>query len=70
LSFGWGDRAFMLETSTSAIINPVTAFKALFLATPSTVHVQSYRLFSQSIETKCVKISGASYLRLVDFIKN
>ena len=51
LSFGWGDRAFMLETSTSAIVNPVTAFKALFLPTPSTVHVQSYRVFPQSRET-------------------
>lgn len=70
LSFGWGDRAFMLETSTSAIVNPVTAFKALFLPTPSTVHVQSYRVFPQSIETKCVKISGENYLRLVKFIKN
>jgi uncharacterized protein (TIGR02117 family) len=70
LSFGWGDRAFMLETSTSAIVNPVTAFKALFLATPSTVHLQSYRVFPQNLETKCVKISGANYLRLVNLIKN
>jgi uncharacterized protein (TIGR02117 family) len=70
LSFGWGDRAFMLETSTSGSINPVTAFKALFLPTPSTVHVQSYRVFPRNLETKCVKISGANYLRLVNFIKN
>ena len=59
----------MWETSTSAIINPVTAFKALFLATPSTVQVQSYRVFPQSIETQSVKISGANYLRLVNFLK-
>ena len=70
VSFGWGDRAFMLETSTSAIINPVTAFKALFLPTPSTVHVESYRVLPRNLETKCVKISGANYLRLVNFIKN
>jgi uncharacterized protein (TIGR02117 family) len=70
LSFGWGDRAFMLETSTSAIINPVTTFKALFLATPSTVHVQSYRVFPQRIETQCVKISSENYLKMVNFIKN
>ncbi|EGK88838.1 TIGR02117 family protein [Microcoleus vaginatus PCC 9802] len=69
LSFGWGDRAFMLETSTSAIINPVTAFKALFLPTPSTLHVQGYRLPPENIETKCVKISGAKYLKMVNFIK-
>ncbi|MEG4119409.1 TIGR02117 family protein [Microcoleus sp. N9_B4] len=70
LSFGWGDRAFMLETPTSGSINPVTAFKALFLPTPSTVHVQSYRVLPQNIETKCVKISGENYLKMVDFIKN
>ncbi|MEG4630374.1 TIGR02117 family protein [Microcoleus sp. AR_TQ3_B6] len=70
LSFGWGDRAFMLETSTSAIVNPVTAFKALFLPTPSTVHVESYRVVPRNLETKCVKISGENYLRLVNFIKN
>jgi uncharacterized protein (TIGR02117 family) len=70
LSFGWGDRAFMLETPTSATINPVTAFKALFLPTPSTVQVQGYRVFPQNKETKCVKISGENYLTLVDFIKN
>lgn len=70
LSFGWGDRAFMLETPTSASINPVTAFKALFLPTPSTLHVQTYRVFPQSIETKCVKISGKNYLKLVKVIKN
>ncbi|MEG4517524.1 MULTISPECIES: TIGR02117 family protein [unclassified Microcoleus] len=70
LSFGWGDRAFMLETSTSGSINPVTAFKALFIATPSTVHVQSYRIVPPDIETKCVRISGKNYWRIVNFIKN
>ncbi|MEG4106721.1 TIGR02117 family protein [Microcoleus sp. S13_C5] len=69
LSFGWGDRAFMLETPTSGSINPVTAFKALFLPTPSTVHVQSYRSVPQSIETKCVKISSKNYIKMVNYIK-
>lgn len=70
LAFGWGDRAFMLETPTSATINPVTAFKALFLPTPSTLQVQGYGAFPHNTETKCVKISGANYLRIVNFIKN
>ncbi len=70
LSFGWGDRAFMLETATSATINPVTAFKALFLPTPSTMHVQGYLVFPRNKETKCVKISGANYLNIVNFIKS
>ncbi|MEG4916449.1 MULTISPECIES: TIGR02117 family protein [unclassified Microcoleus] len=70
LSFGWGDRAFMLETPTSGSINPVTAFKALFLPTPSTVQVQGYRVWPQNKETKCVKLSGSNYLNIVNFIKN
>ncbi len=70
LSFGWGDRAFMLETPTSATINPVTALNALFLPTPSTVQVQGYRVFPQNKETKCVKISGANYWKIVNFIKS
>lgn len=70
LSLGWGDRAFMLETPTSGSINPVTAFKALFLPTPSTLHVQGYRVLPLNIETKCVKISGKNYLLLVSFINN
>jgi uncharacterized protein (TIGR02117 family) len=71
LSFGWGDRAFMLaEIPTSATINPVTAFNALFLPTPSTLHLQGYRVFPQNPETKCVKISGYHYLNLVNFMKD
>jgi uncharacterized protein (TIGR02117 family) len=69
LSFGWGDRAFMLETPTSTTINPVTAFNALFLPTPSTVQVQGYRVLPPNKETKCVKISGRNYLNIVNFIK-
>ena len=70
LSFGWGDRAFMLETPTSKGINPVMAFKALFLPTPSTLQVQGYLVFPRNIETKCVKISAENYLRMVNFIRN
>jgi uncharacterized protein (TIGR02117 family) len=70
LAFGWGDRAFMLETPTSATFNPVTTFNALFLPTPSTVQVQGYGVFPGDRTTKCVKISGENYLRMVDFIKN
>ena len=47
LSFGWGDRAFMLENPSSGSINPVTGFKALIFPNPSTVQVQSYRVFPQ-----------------------
>ncbi|MEG3940088.1 DUF2459 domain-containing protein [Microcoleus sp. S36b_A3] len=70
LSFGWGDRAFMLENPSSGSINPVTGFKALIFPNPSTVQVQGYRVFPPDRETKCVKMSGENYLRMVIFIQN
>jgi uncharacterized protein (TIGR02117 family) len=70
LSFGWGDRAFMLETPTSESLNPIIVFKALFLPTPSTLQVEGYQIFPRNIETKCVKISGGNYRRMVNFIKD
>jgi uncharacterized protein (TIGR02117 family) len=70
LGFGWGDRAFMLATPTSATIDPIITFKALFLPTPSTMQVQGYEVFPRDRTTKCVKISGANYLNMAKFIKN
>ncbi|MFS8120318.1 MAG: TIGR02117 family protein [Microcoleus sp.] len=70
LSFGWGDRAFMLETPTSGSINPITGLKALIFPNPSTLQVEGYQIFFPNPETKCVKISGENYLRMVNFIKN
>ncbi|MGL5065481.1 MAG: TIGR02117 family protein [Microcoleus sp.] len=70
LGFGWGDRAFMLATPTSATIDPIITFKALFLPTPSTMQVQGYGALPFDRATKCVKISSANYLRIVNFIKN
>ncbi|MGB3263847.1 MAG: TIGR02117 family protein [Microcoleus sp.] len=70
LSFGWGDRAFMLENPSSGSINLVTGLKALILPTPSTVQVQGYRGLPENTETKCVAISGSNYLKMVDYLKN
>lgn len=70
LAFGWGDRAFMLQTPPGAKINLGAAMTALFLPTPSTLHVQGYQTIPQNLETKCVKISRENYLNLVNSIKN
>ncbi|MEG3974117.1 DUF2459 domain-containing protein [Microcoleus sp. herbarium8] len=70
LSFGWGDRAFMLENPSSESINLITGLKALIFPTPSTVQVQGYLVLPKNIETKCVSISGSNYLRMVDYLKN
>lgn len=70
LTFGWGDRDFYIQTPTFAELNIVTAFKALFLPTPSTILVQGFSHIPQNRETKCVKVTKTDYLQLTQFIQN
>ena len=69
LSFGWGDRAFYLTTPTLADLNLITTFKALFLPTPSAMHVEGY-LAIPNVEIKCVRLNQTNYLDLIQFIKD
>lgn len=43
VSFGWGDRGFYLTTPTWADLTFQTAFRALFLETPSAMHIDDVR---------------------------
>ncbi len=42
VSFGWGDKAFYLETPTWSDLKPGTTFKAIFLNSESAMHVSRY----------------------------
>lgn len=70
LAFGWGDRDFYIQTPTLAELNLITASKALFLPTPSTILVQGFSELPQNRETKCVKVTKTDYLQLTQFIQN
>ena len=48
VSFGWGDRGFYLTTPTWADLTLKTAFRALFLKTPSAMHIDDYRFRGNS----------------------
>lgn len=69
LTFGWGDRDFYIQTPTLAELNLITAFKALFLPTPSTILVQGFSEIPQNQETKCVEVTQTDYLQLTQFIQ-
>lgn len=43
VAFGWGDRAFYLNTPTWADFKVSTFLKALFISTPSLMHVTEYK---------------------------
>ncbi|MFB2934147.1 DUF2459 domain-containing protein [Aerosakkonemataceae cyanobacterium BLCC-F154] len=70
LTFGWGDRDFYIQTPTLAELNLVTAIKALFLPTPSTILVQGFAEIPRNREVKCVKVTRKDYLELTQFIQN
>lgn len=40
---GWGDKGFYLDTPTWAELSPVVAIKAMFLPSPTAMHVTSHR---------------------------
>lgn len=69
LSFGWGDRDFYMTTPSLADLNLSTTFRALFLPTPSVIHVQGYQLIPDYLEVKCIKVNQKDYLKLMEFIQ-
>ena len=69
LSFGWGDRDFYLSTPTLADFKLSTAFKALFLPTPSVLYLKGYEALPNYVEAKCVKVTEFEYLQLINYIQ-
>ncbi|MEM9258457.1 MAG: TIGR02117 family protein [Bacteroidota bacterium] len=48
LAFGWGDKGFYLDTPTWAELKASTAIKAMFLPSPTAMHVTEYRRVNES----------------------
>ena len=46
LAFGWGDKGFYLDTPTWAELKASTAIKAMFLPSPTAMHVTEHRRVS------------------------
>lgn len=69
LAFGWGDRAFYLETPTWSDLKFRTAFNAVFGLGPSAVHVTFFKSLNE--DEDCVKLflSEDQYLKLVAYIE-
>lgn len=70
LAFGFGDRAYFLETYNGTLLPIATTFKALFLPTPSAMRVLAYKNIPQQYEIKCAIITQTHYLMLMEFIND
>jgi len=69
IAFGWGDRAFMLQTPTWRDIRLGTSLRALAGVGPGAMHVE-YVARPDDFEVAQLRISEAQYARLVEAIRN
>ena len=68
LSFGWGDENFYINTPTWGDLTFKNAFKAMFLKSPTLMHVTRYR--SKHPDWIEIKISEEELNKLNSFIQN
>ncbi|SFV64572.1 hypothetical protein MNB_SV-14-1787 [hydrothermal vent metagenome] len=64
LAFGWGDKETYLNTPTWNDIKISTSLKALFINTPSIMHISFYRDINRFRNIKIVKLSKEAKKRL------
>ncbi|MDZ7962668.1 MAG: DUF2459 domain-containing protein [Aulosira sp. DedQUE10] len=58
-----------MSTCAVADLRLSTAFKALFLTTPTVIYIQGYQLIPDSLIFKCIKLNQNNYLKLIKFIQ-
>ena len=70
LSFGWGDKETYLNTPTWNDIKLSTSLKALFINTPSLIHVTFYKKIHHFKNIKAIKLSQEGKKKLENSILN
>lgn len=70
IAFGWGDRAFYLETPQWSDLKASTAFNAAFHLGTSAMHTRFYRTLQEDEECIKLKISKSDYKKLVAYIED
>lgn len=70
VAIGWGDKGFFLDTPTWAELKATTAINAIFLPSPTAMHVEFMDQPVESETIKEVKISHRSYRKLISFIES
>ncbi|MFK7783788.1 MAG: TIGR02117 family protein [Crocinitomicaceae bacterium] len=70
IAIGWGDKGFFLDTPTWAELKASTAIKAIFLPSPTAMHVEFMDKPQSSETIREVKISRKSYFRMIHFVES
>lgn len=69
IAIGWGDKGFFLDTPTWAELKVSTALTAVFLPSPTAMHVEYCIEPEKSEVCKKVQISAVQYHKLCRYIK-
>jgi uncharacterized protein (TIGR02117 family) len=69
IAFGWGDRAFFMQTPTWADLRPGTALSALFGLGPAAMHVE-YLARPRDYDVQRIDLGPAQYRRLVAALRD
>jgi uncharacterized protein (TIGR02117 family) len=70
VAFGWGDRGFYLHTPQWSDLTPGTAARALFMPSPTAMHVTYYpRAPAPGNDSRRLYLSGEQYQQLVAYIQ-
>ena len=67
LAFGWGDKGFYLDTPTWAELKASTAIKAMFLPSPTAMHVTEHRGVNR--KWSYMEISDEQLAQLWEYIR-
>lgn len=70
LAFGWGEKEVYMSTATLSDIKLSTSLKALFLNTPSIMHVAYYPTLQNYTMVKKIELSSEELVRLQKSIFN
>jgi uncharacterized protein (TIGR02117 family) len=68
IAFGWGDRAFYLNTPTWADLDAAISWRALTAQGPSAMHVEYVRR-PLDYDARPLWLSGGEYARLVAYVR-
>ncbi len=70
ISFGWGDREFYINTEEWSDLTMKTAINAMFLKSPSAIHIDYYEDLQTNKNCKMISITNEQYKTIVDFVEN
>ena len=70
ISFGWGDKAFYMNTPEWSDLKASTAFQAIFLKNPSAMHVTYYHQITVNDHCVAISIDSVEYAKLTAQIQD